>query len=118
MELAEKSLHEIEQFIASAAQFKLNSPKEFRYVFQDSITLETKALVMQVLQRIDDVELMCDKRVSNLKKLTVRSPRPVQTVTPERAMPLQPAGGAPPPPLICKVIHRQQVYILFHSMQS
>ncbi|XP_044741332.1 guanine nucleotide exchange factor DBS-like isoform X2 [Chrysoperla carnea] len=102
-ELAEKSLHEIQQFIASAAEFKLNSPKEFRYVFQDSITLETKALVMQVLQRIDDVSLMCDKRIASLKKLTIRSPRPVQTVTPERAMPLQPAGGAPP---LCKGILR------------
>lgn len=49
----------------------------------------------QVLQRIDDVSLMCDKRIASLKKLTLKPPRPVQTVTPEPAVPLQPPGGAP-----------------------
>lgn len=40
---------------------------------------------------------MCDKRVTVLKKLTLKPPRPVQTVTPEPAVPLQPPGGAPHP---------------------
>ncbi|XP_067010975.1 guanine nucleotide exchange factor DBS [Anabrus simplex] len=94
-ELAEQSLKEIQQYIASADEFKLSSPKEFRTLFQDSITVETKALVTQVLQRIDDVTMMCEKRIANLKRLTLRPPRPVQTVTPEPAVPLQPPGGAP-----------------------
>jgi hypothetical protein len=55
------------------------------------------SLAFQVLQRIDDVSLMCDKRVTSLKKLAQKPPRPVQTVTPEPAVPLQPPGGAPHP---------------------
>ncbi|XP_055535953.1 guanine nucleotide exchange factor DBS isoform X3 [Wyeomyia smithii] len=96
-EIAGQSLLEIQDFLASAAEFKLSSPMEFRNVIQESITLETKALVSQVLQRIDDVQLMCDKRVTTLKKLTLKPPRPVQTVIPEPAVPLQPPGGAPHP---------------------
>ncbi|XP_069678460.1 guanine nucleotide exchange factor DBS [Periplaneta americana] len=94
-ELAEQSLIEIQQYVASAEEFKLSSPKEFRSLFQDSITPETKALVTQVLQRIDDVSMMCEKRMTSLKRLTLKPPRPVQTVTPEPAIPIQqPPGGA------------------------
>ncbi|XP_075216691.1 guanine nucleotide exchange factor DBS-like isoform X2 [Lycorma delicatula] len=88
-ELAEAALAEMESFMASAGQFKLSSPREFYTLFQDSITPETKALVTQVLQRIDDVTTMCDKRVASLKKLVQKPPRPVQTVTPEPAVPIQ-----------------------------
>lgn len=38
---------------------------------------------------------MCDKRIASLKKLALKPPRPVQEVTPEPAVPLQPPGGAP-----------------------
>uniref|UniRef100_A0A182PZX4 CRAL-TRIO domain-containing protein n=1 Tax=Anopheles farauti TaxID=69004 RepID=A0A182PZX4_9DIPT len=96
-EIAEQSLLEIQQYLASAAEFKLASPKEIKNEILESTTLETKALVSQVLQRIDDVQLMCDKRMTTLKKLTLKPPRPVQTVTPEPAVPLQPPGGAPHP---------------------
>ncbi|KAM7344260.1 guanine nucleotide exchange factor DBS isoform 6-T10 [Cochliomyia hominivorax] len=94
-ELAEQSLQEIQAFIASASDFKLSSPSEFKKIFLESTTPETKALVSQVLQRIDDVSLMCDKRIASLKKLALKPPRPIQTVTPEPAVPLQPPGGAP-----------------------
>lgn len=50
---------------------------------------------VQVLQRIDDVTLMCEKRIVTLKKLATKPTRPVQTVTPEPAVPLQPNTGAP-----------------------
>uniref|UniRef100_A0AAG5DLA6 Guanine nucleotide exchange factor DBS n=1 Tax=Anopheles atroparvus TaxID=41427 RepID=A0AAG5DLA6_ANOAO len=96
-DIAEQSLQEIQDFLASAAEFKLSSPKEIKNEILESTTLETKALVSQVLQRIDDVQLMCDKRMTTLKKLTLKPPRPVQTVTPEPAVPLQPPGGAPHP---------------------
>ncbi|XP_050322280.1 uncharacterized protein LOC126754401 [Bactrocera neohumeralis] len=56
---------------------------------------EATAATLPVLQRIDDVSLMCDKRIASLKKLAVKPQRPVQTVTPEPAVPLQPQGGAP-----------------------
>ncbi|XP_039286746.1 guanine nucleotide exchange factor DBS [Nilaparvata lugens] len=88
-ELAEAALADIQAFVASAAQFKLSSPREFHTLFQESITPETKALVTQVLQRVDDVSTMCDKRITSLKKLVQKPPRPVQTVTPEPAVPIQ-----------------------------
>lgn len=50
-----------------------------------------------MLQRIDDVSLMCEKRVVCLKKLALKTKRPVQQVTPEPGVPLQPPGGAPHP---------------------
>ena len=43
---------EIQQYVASAEEFKLSSPKEFRSLFQDSITPETKALVTQVSKAV------------------------------------------------------------------
>ncbi|CAD7014179.1 unnamed protein product [Ceratitis capitata] len=61
----------------------------------DPAQLRTIFLHVKVLQRIDDVSLMCDKRIASLKKLAVKPTRPVQTVTPEPAVPLQPQGGAP-----------------------
>ncbi|KAH8234483.1 hypothetical protein KR038_012115, partial [Drosophila bunnanda] len=92
---ASADLAELLDFIASASDFKLSSPSEFKQIFLESTTPETKALVSQVLQRIDDVSLMCDKRIASLKKLALKPPRPVQQVTPEPAVPLQPLGGAP-----------------------
>lgn len=47
-EIAEQSLQEIQEYLATAAEFKLSSPKEFKNVIQESTTLETKALVSQV----------------------------------------------------------------------
>lgn len=63
--------------------------------------------MLQVLQRIDDVTMMCDKRLSSLKRLTQKPPRPVQTVTPEPGVPLQtpPAPPAPPDPMASKRNH-------------
>ncbi|XP_046672964.1 guanine nucleotide exchange factor DBS-like isoform X2 [Homalodisca vitripennis] len=86
-ESAEAALAELEAFMASASQFKVSSPRQFHVLFQDSITPETKALVTQVLQRIDDVTTMCDKRLSSLRRLAQKPPRPVQTVTPEPQAP-------------------------------
>lgn len=50
VEYAEQSLQEVQQFIMSASEFcnASNNPREFRNVFQESTTPETKALVTQV----------------------------------------------------------------------
>ncbi|XP_070135125.1 guanine nucleotide exchange factor DBS isoform X7 [Drosophila bipectinata] len=88
-------LDKLQDFITSASEFKLSSPSEFKKIILESTTPETKALVYQVLQRIDDVSLMCDKRIASLKQLTLKPQRPVQQVTPKPAVPLQPQGGAP-----------------------
>ncbi|XP_065166036.1 guanine nucleotide exchange factor DBS-like isoform X2 [Atheta coriaria] len=92
VEHAEKSLIEIQLFIATV-------DKDFKRIFEESITPETKALVTQVLQRLDDVSHMCDKRIQSLRKVTTPPPRPVQTVNPTSApsMPRQPSIGAPMP---------------------
>ncbi|XP_051859897.1 guanine nucleotide exchange factor DBS isoform X3 [Drosophila albomicans] len=110
-DLAEQSLHEIQAFIASASDFKLSTPSEFKKIFLESTTPETKALVSQVLQRIDDVSLMCDKRIASLKKLALKPPRPVQQVTPEPAVPLQPPGGAP------HLLRRKQIKTGIHELR-
>ncbi|XP_030748753.1 guanine nucleotide exchange factor DBS-like isoform X2 [Sitophilus oryzae] len=96
-DLAEKYVCEIRDFLNTAKDFSSNGQKDFKELFQESITPETKALVSQVLQRIEDVALMCDKRLNSLSKLAVRTKRPVQTVMPEPAVPRQPLVGAPHP---------------------
>lgn len=56
-------------------------------------------LVLQVLKRIEDVQMMCEKRKGSLKKLATRLPRPVHAVTPEPAIPLhhsQSQSNVPP----------------------
>lgn len=40
-------------------------------------------LAFQVLQRIDDVSIMCEKRKAMLKQQLLKAVRPVQTVSPE-----------------------------------
>lgn len=47
-EIAEQSLQEIQDYLASAAEFKLSSPNEIKNEIQENTTLETKALVSQV----------------------------------------------------------------------
>ncbi|CRL00210.1 CLUMA_CG013484, isoform A [Clunio marinus] len=89
-ETAEIKLHEIIQFIESAEEFQLSNLRDY----DESTSLES-IIVSQVLQRIDDVKLMCEKRIVTLKKLATKPSRPIQTVTPEPAVPLQPNTGAP-----------------------
>ncbi|XP_014229850.1 guanine nucleotide exchange factor DBS-like isoform X2 [Trichogramma pretiosum] len=83
---ADRALQELQSLIEAAEDFH----------FQDSIMPETKALVTQVLQRIEDVSMMCDKRINALKQQLLKPvTRPVQPVTPEPAKPL------PPAPVLC-----------------
>ncbi|KAK0078018.1 hypothetical protein PV325_003154 [Microctonus aethiopoides] len=82
--MADQVLHDLEQLVESAEEF--HNP---RCIFEDSIVPETKALVSQVLQRIEDVTVMCEKRIIILKQQLIKPPRPIQTVTPEPAKPLQ-----------------------------
>ncbi|XP_026472684.1 guanine nucleotide exchange factor DBS-like isoform X2 [Ctenocephalides felis] len=100
LELAEQSLHEIQDFKQSKAT-------EFQSCLQESSTLESKPLVKQVLKRINDVSLMCDKRITTLQKLCVKPLRPVQTVIPEPAVPIQPSGGAPHYPIRTRPVRKK-----------
>ncbi|KAG7165388.1 guanine nucleotide exchange factor MCF2L2-like [Homarus americanus] len=87
-EFAEEALRELDEFMASSDHSRLGSSRELKTMFEDVITPETKGLVQQVLKRIEDVQMMCEKRKSSLKKLATRLPRPVHAVTPEPAVPL------------------------------
>ncbi|KOX71191.1 Guanine nucleotide exchange factor DBS [Melipona quadrifasciata] len=80
----DQALQELQELIEAAEEF--HHP---RCIFQDSVMPETKALISQVLQRIEDVSLMCDKRIMTLKQQLIKPARPVQTVTPEPVKPLQ-----------------------------
>ncbi|CAL4096394.1 unnamed protein product, partial [Meganyctiphanes norvegica] len=87
-EFAVEALRQLDEFLASSEHSQLpGSAKEIKTIFEDVITPETKALVEQVLKRIGDVEMMCEKRKNSLKKFTSRLPRPVHAVTPEPAVP-------------------------------
>lgn len=43
---------------------------------------------IKVLQRIEDVRVMCDKRITNLRRLIAKPNRPIQPVNPEPAIPI------------------------------
>ncbi|KAJ8665697.1 hypothetical protein QAD02_007359 [Eretmocerus hayati] len=81
-----QAIQEIQGLIEEAGEFH-----NLRSIFEDSIMPESKALVTQVLQRIEDVSVMCDKRIMVLKQQVIKPARPIQTVPPEPAKPLQPA---------------------------
>ncbi|KZS15196.1 putative Guanine nucleotide exchange factor DBS [Daphnia magna] len=82
-EFAAHALADIEEFLTSASEFR--DPKQFRNMFQDIITPETKSLINQVIQRLQDVQVMCDRRTVGLRQIVSRARvvRPVQTVPPE-----------------------------------
>lgn len=82
-EFASQALADIEDFLASAAEFR--DPNQFRFLFQDIVTPDTKALTQQVIQRLQDVQVMCERRVNGLRQLVMRTRmgRPVQSVAPE-----------------------------------
>lgn len=40
-------------------------------------------LTSKVLQRIEDVTVMCEKHITNLRRLLVKPNRPIQSVSPE-----------------------------------
>ncbi|XP_014241570.1 guanine nucleotide exchange factor DBS-like isoform X3 [Cimex lectularius] len=82
LDAAEVSLSKLVEFMEGSEQF--------HSVLVEFATPETKALVSQVLQRIEDVKTMCNKRMVTLRRLVEKPPRPVQPVIPEPAIPLQP----------------------------
>uniref|UniRef100_A0A8C2YCX1 MCF.2 cell line derived transforming sequence-like 2 n=1 Tax=Coturnix japonica TaxID=93934 RepID=A0A8C2YCX1_COTJA len=96
---AETALVEIEKFLATAKEHQLSNPKEFYNQFDTILTPEIK-----ILQKLEDVQEMFDKRQVSLKKLAAKQTRPVQPVaphpesSPKRASPktTRPAGVGGP----------------------
>ncbi|KAL7048759.1 hypothetical protein ACKWTF_003480 [Chironomus riparius] len=94
-DIAEQKLQDILAFVESAKDFELSSLKDLKSCQEENTTSLETIILSQVLQRIDDVTLMCDKRIATLKKSACKPARPVQSVQPEPAVPLQPNSGAP-----------------------
>ncbi|XP_059163634.1 guanine nucleotide exchange factor DBS-like isoform X3 [Physella acuta] len=80
---AQSALLEIEKFLRTSRELKLNNPKEFRQLFESMMTNETRATVQQILKRMEDVQGMCEKRKDSLRHFIDPRPRPVQQVNPE-----------------------------------
>ncbi|XP_051482369.1 probable guanine nucleotide exchange factor MCF2L2 isoform X9 [Apus apus] len=99
---AETALVEIEKFLVTAKEHQLSNPKEFYNQFDMILTPEIKANAQRILQKLEDVQEMFDKRQVSLKKLAAKQTRPVQPVaphpesSPKRASPkiTRPAGAA------------------------
>ncbi|NXE73059.1 MCF2L factor, partial [Cochlearius cochlearius] len=97
---AETALVEIEKFLVTAKEHQLSNPKEFYNQFDMILTSEIKANAQRILQKLEDVQEMFDKRQVSLKKLAAKQTRPVQPVaphpesSPKRASPkiTRPAG--------------------------
>ena len=89
-EYAAQALGDIEEFLAAAAELgaTADAGRDFRHLFDDLLTLETRPLCLQVVQRLHDVKVMCERRVAGLKPIVIRSKmvRPVQPVPPEPAV--------------------------------
>ncbi|NXJ12689.1 MCF2L factor, partial [Odontophorus gujanensis] len=101
---AETALVEIEKFLTTAKEHQLSNPKEFYNQFDTILTPEIKANAQRILQKLEDVQEMFDKRQVSLKKLAAKQTRPVQPVaphpesSPKRASPktTRPAGVGGP----------------------
>ncbi|XP_050314166.1 guanine nucleotide exchange factor DBS-like isoform X2 [Anthonomus grandis grandis] len=88
-ELAEKYIDEIKSY---------QNQQEFRDILFDNISLETKTITSQLVQRMDDIMLMCNKRICSLNKIALKHKRlNVQTPMADSIVPRQPLVGAPHP---------------------
>ncbi|XP_037695614.1 probable guanine nucleotide exchange factor MCF2L2 isoform X2 [Choloepus didactylus] len=76
------ALNDISTFLGTANEYQLPSRKEFYNQFELILTLDVKAIAQKVLQRLDDVQKIFDKRQVSLKKLAAKQTRPVQPVAP------------------------------------
>ncbi|XP_062575742.1 guanine nucleotide exchange factor DBS-like isoform X1 [Saccostrea cucullata] len=61
------AIEDIENFMTTSNQLRLNNPKEFRQLFESMITPETRTVVQKVLKKMEDVKTMCEKRRHNFQ---------------------------------------------------
>ncbi|XP_048460265.1 guanine nucleotide exchange factor DBS [Rhincodon typus] len=79
---AEAALQDIENFLETAKDHKLTNPKEFYKQFELFLTEEVEANISTILQKLENVQEMFEKRQASLKKLAAKQTRPVQPVAP------------------------------------
>ncbi|XP_013149470.1 PREDICTED: guanine nucleotide exchange factor DBS-like isoform X3 [Papilio polytes] len=83
----EGGLIAVDKLLEDAKSFGLTAPEEFRDMLLQSATQETRALVAQVAQRVEDVWLMVSVKRASLQRAAARPARPVQSVPPQSAAP-------------------------------
>ncbi|XP_065576219.1 guanine nucleotide exchange factor DBS-like isoform X3 [Artemia franciscana] len=83
IEHAEAGINDIEVFLRTS-----NDIERLETYLQELTAPESRALILQVLKRVEDVQVMCSRRRSSLKKIISRPPKPIQPVTPEPAVPV------------------------------
>ncbi|XP_043848161.1 probable guanine nucleotide exchange factor MCF2L2 isoform X3 [Dromiciops gliroides] len=79
---AETALGDIEKFLSTAKEHQLLNPKEFYSQFNMVLTPEIKEDADKVVQKLEDVQEMFERRQVSLKKLAAKQTRPVQPVAP------------------------------------
>ncbi|XP_072946179.1 guanine nucleotide exchange factor DBS-like isoform X2 [Epargyreus clarus] len=81
----EGGLAAVDKLLEDAKSFGLTAPDDFREMLMQSATQETRALVTQVSQRVEDVWLMVSVKRATLQRAAARPARPVQPVPPQAA---------------------------------
>uniref|UniRef100_A0A4X2KSV1 MCF.2 cell line derived transforming sequence-like 2 n=1 Tax=Vombatus ursinus TaxID=29139 RepID=A0A4X2KSV1_VOMUR len=79
---AETALGDIEKFLGTAKDYQLVNPKEFYNQFNIVLTPEIKENADRIVQKLEDVQEMFERRQVSLKKLAAKQTRPVQPVAP------------------------------------
>ncbi|KAJ2947678.1 hypothetical protein O0L34_g9443 [Tuta absoluta] len=83
----EGGLLAVDKLLEDAQSFGLTSPEQFRDMLMLTATQETRALVTQVAQRVEDVWLMVSVKRASLQRAAAKPARPVQSVPPQTAAP-------------------------------
>ncbi|KAI8438172.1 hypothetical protein MSG28_010793 [Choristoneura fumiferana] len=73
----------VDKLLEDACGFGLSAPENFREALLQSATQETRALVTQVAQRVEDVWLMATVKRATLQRAATKPARPVQSVPPQ-----------------------------------
>ncbi|XP_069362946.1 guanine nucleotide exchange factor DBS-like isoform X3 [Maniola hyperantus] len=82
----EGGLIAVDKLLEDAKSFGLAAPEQFRDMLMQSATQETRALVTQVCQRVEDVWLMVSVKRASLVRAAAKPARPVQSVPPHSAV--------------------------------
>ncbi|XP_074048165.1 guanine nucleotide exchange factor DBS isoform X3 [Macrotis lagotis] len=88
---AELALQEIEKFLDTGSENKIQEINEVYKEFENVLDPELKEHVQKIFQKQEDMEEMFQKRKASLKRLAAKQARPVQPVAPRpEAVPKSP----------------------------
>ncbi|KFW81424.1 Guanine nucleotide exchange factor DBS, partial [Manacus vitellinus] len=116
---AETALVEIEKFLVTAKEHQLSNPKEFYNQFDMILTPEIKANAQRIVQKLEDVQEMFDKRQVSLKKLAAKQTRPVQPVAPHpESSPKRASPKITRPAAVASVSHIFKIRRYFYNVRK